>query len=127
MGGTMNPTKLKGPGESIRDKINLQFNVHRHIDRMSKIINDPQLDESRYNWAIEHLRFLLEPYADPEFEKDIKDLEKKYDHKIKDAKTTKGEADLIKEKNRAVLKALSMLIKRLRLGLEIQGSEDIGG
>jgi hypothetical protein len=112
--------------ESIRDKLNLQFNVHRHLDRMSSIITNPQLDEDRYNWAIEHLLTMLIPYGDEKFTENYNKIERDYEKKIKDIKTTQGEQELIKEKNRKVLIELSMLIKRLRLGLEIQGSEEIG-
>lgn len=113
--------------ESIRDSINLQFNIHRHIDRMSKIINDAELDESRYNWAIEHLLVLLEPYGDPQFEEDKKKINEEYDPKINSTDSTQKERDLIREKNRKMFRALSYLIKRLRMGLETEGTEEIGG
>lgn len=122
----MTAQKISQPGESVRDKLNLQYNVHRHLDRMSKIINDPQLDENRYNWAIEHLLMMLEPYGDDGFKKEKSSIDDEYNRKIKNAKTTSEEEKLIREKNRMILQQLSHLIKRLRLGLEIQGSEDIG-
>lgn len=122
----MNPSQLKESGESIRDKINLQFNVHRHIDRMSKIITDPNLDESRYNWAIEHLLTLLIPYGDDQFKTDIESIKKKYDEEIEKCPRTSEQTNLIKKKNREIFEKLSYLIKRLRMGLESEGSEDVG-
>lgn len=128
-----------GGGESIRDKLNLKYNVHRHIDRMSNIIADPNMDESRYNWSIEHLLTLLKPYGDDDtkFVENLNKIRDIYDGKevngirkgglIKAAKTSRESDELIKERNRKIFLELSYLIKRLRLGLELEGSEDIGG
>lgn len=127
----MNPVRNKprptdSYQESIRDKLNLSENIYRHLDRMSAIITNPQLDESRYNWAIEHMRILLEPYTTgTQYEKNVKKIENDYEKKIKNAKTTAEEKRLILEKNRMILKELSNLIKNLRLGLELQGEEEI--
>lgn len=121
-----NPQALKSGKEGIRDKVNLQYNVHKHIDRMSKIINDPNLGEQRYNWAIEHLLAIMEPYGDIAFNKEKKDIEKKYNKKIADVEKTSDEEKLIREKNQRMFRALNFLIKRLRMGLEIEGMEDIG-
>jgi hypothetical protein len=113
-------------GTSIRDKLNLQFNLQRHLDRMSLIIVHPELDENRYNWAIEHLLDLLEEYGDEEFHTQIDSIEAKYKGLIEKAESTQAETNLIKQKNRQVFKALNGLIKRLRLGLEMQTIEKIG-
>lgn len=120
------------PGEeSIRDKFNIQFNIHRHIDRMSSIITNPMLDENRYNWAIDHLLSMLEPYGDdvPEFKEEMQKLKDEYDGKegrINKAQTTAEQSRLIKERNRKVFLLLNNLMKKLGVGLEMQGSEVIG-
>lgn len=125
---------------SIRDKLNLQYNVHKHMDRMSAIISDANLNENHYNWAIEHLLSMLRPYGDDD-EKFKSALEEILDYyegkknkkgfreggKIKNAETNQKMNELIREKNRHIFNELNYLIKRLRLGLETEVTEDIGG
>ena len=134
-------------GENVRDRINLEYNVHKHLDRMSSLITNPSLNEDRYNWAIEHLIQLLQTYADDEFTKNVDAIRDHFDgkivkHKTKDDDfstileirgngtidkntTTQGKAELIKQRNRLIFKELNGLIKRLNMGLEQRGYEDI--
>ena len=136
-------------GENIRDSVNLEYNVHKHLDRMSGIITNPNLNEDRYNWAIEHLLALLYPYIDDEFDKKLNEIRDYFDgpvtgKKPKDddfstvveiraggaiekAKTTQLAAELIKQRNRLIFKEVNDLMKRLNIGFEQRGYEDIGG
>ncbi len=136
-------------GENIRDSVNLEYNVHKHLDRMSGIITNPNLNEDRYNWAIEHLLQLLQSYGDDEFIKKIEEIRDYFDgpvtgKKPKDddfstvveireggaiskSKTNQLAAELIKQQNRLIFKEINGLIKRLNMGLEQRGYEDIGG
>jgi hypothetical protein len=109
------------------------------MDRMSAIISDANLTENNYNWAIEHLLSMLKPYGDDD-DKFKENLEKILDYyegkknkqgfreggKIRAAKTSQETTKLILEKNRHVFNELNYLIKRLRLGLETEVTEDIG-
>ncbi len=137
-------------GENMRDNVNLEYNVHKHLDRMSGIITNPNLNEDRYNWAIEHLLQLLQAYDDDVFGKRLEAIREHFDGKVvekkpkKDdalgtvveirtggvieaSKSTQDAAELIKHRNRLIFKELNGLIKRLNMGLEQRGFEDIGG
>lgn len=124
-------------GENIREKLNLEYNVHKHLDRMSGIISNPNLDESRYNWAIEHLLNLLNPYADDEFKNDLNKIRDHYDGKpnkegrrsggkIEKATTTSKSVELEKRRNLEIFGKLNELVKRLNVGLQLRGHIDIG-
>jgi hypothetical protein len=128
-----------GSGNFIRDKLTLEFIIHRHLATMSFIITNPQLTEERYHWAIEHLMALMRPYADAEFKKEHEKAMEYYHGKVKDevletreggavenAKTSEDTNSLIREKYRLIFKAVNALIKRRNLGLEIKDYEDIG-
>lgn len=112
--------------DSIREKINLAYNIHRHIDRMSAIIVNPELSQNHYNWAIQHLLRMIKTYGDEEFLKKIKETEEKYDKRIKEAGTTQKEIEERIEKNLEIFEHLNELIKKLRMGLEQEGSEIVG-
>jgi hypothetical protein len=130
--------QVRDEPQPIRDKANLPYNIHRHMDRMSAIISNPNLGLERYDWAIDHLLTLLEPYGDDTFNDKINTIRKMYDGEynektgektikglIEKAKTSSGAEQLIRDRNQKILIELSRLIKRLRMGLEMEGTEEI--
>ena len=129
--------------EAIRDEPSLKGNIYRHLELMSSIIGNPNLNEDRYNWAIEHLLALLRPYGDTEFDKNFNEIKSHFDgpvgnddlSKILDTRkggvieasnSTQDATELIKEQNRLILREIHGLINRLDLGLPFFSTETIG-
>ena len=111
--------------EGVREKLGWGFIIADFVHGMGLLMLSPNPNYEQYNRCVNHLQILCEPYADDTYNKGKKDLLTKLSPRMKSPKDSirkAAQADYY-----AGIKILLFeLIKRLGLGLEQEGIEEIG-